>query len=251
MTDFWTNDAAIDKETPIPLYFQVKNMVKEKIENGSLKEGDAIPSEAEFCEYLGISRATVRQAITELVSEGYLYRKRAKGTYVSAPKISAGFFSRLESFHTEMEEKGMKPSTKVISISKMEASGDICGRLGLAEHTPVIYLERLRCADGQPVVYVETYLPYHGMELLLEQDFENQSLYQLMEDLFGRRVVRATRKIEAVIATPKEAALLQMPDKGAICLVRTTAYTAGGLPVEYSNARYRGDRNEFMVELIR
>jgi len=173
MEEFWKDYAALDKDTPIPLYFQVKNMVKSKIENGLLKEGDSIPSEAEFCEYLGISRATVRQAITELVAEGYLYRKRAKGTYVAIPKISAGFFNRLESFNTEMKEKGMKPSTKVISISKIEASEDICNKLGLNEQSPLIYLERLRYADGQPVVYVETYLPYHGMELLLEQDFEN------------------------------------------------------------------------------
>lgn len=251
MTEFWLNQIALDKETPIPLYFQVKNMIKKRIENGSLTEGDAIPSEMEFCEYLGISRATVRQAITELVAEGYLYRKRAKGTYVAAPKISARFFSRLESFHTEMEEKGMKPSTKVLSVSKIEGGSDICSRLGLDEQTPLIYLERLRYADGEPIVYVETYLPYDGMEQLLEQDFENQSLYQLLEDMYGRRVTRATRKIEAVMANSKEAVLLQMPDKGPVCLVRTTAYTASGLPVEYSNARYRGDRNEFMVELIR
>ena len=193
----------------------------------------------------------MRQAITELVAEGYLYRKRAKGTYVAIPKISAGFFNRLESFNTEMKEKGMKPSTKVISISKIEASEDICNTLGLNEQSPLIYLERLRYADGQPVVYVETYLPYHGMELLLEQDFENQSLYQLLEELYAYRITRATRKIEAVIANSKEALLLQMPDQGAICLVRTIAYTAEGIPIEYSNARYRGDRNEFMVELIR
>ncbi len=251
MTQNWLDKVILDKETPIPLYFQVKKMIKERIEKGLLTEGDTIPSEAEFCEQLGISRATVRQAITELVAEGYLYRKRAKGTYVAAPKISAFFFSRLESFNTEMTEKGMKPSTKVLSIRKIEPVGDICSHLGISGQAPLIYLERLRYADGQPIVYVETYLPYEGMEKLLEQDFEKRSLYELMEKLYGQRVTRATRKIEAVMATAREAALLQMPDKGPVCLVRTTAYTGSGSAIEYSNARYRGDRNEFMVELIR
>lgn len=251
MSDSLLDCIVLDKDTPIPLYFQVKKAIKGWIEKGTLREGDAIPSEAEFCTRLGISRATVRQAITELVNEEYLYRKRAKGTYVAAPKIPARFFSRLESFNAEMIEKGMHPTTKVLSLKQVEAIPEVCEKLGMGEKAPLIYLERLRYADGQPIVYVETYLPYEGMEELLKQDFENQSLYELLEGIYETRITRADRKIQAVLARPKEAALMQMPDKGAICLVRTVAYTADGTAIEFSNARYRGDRNEFIVELIR
>jgi GntR family transcriptional regulator len=245
------SDINLNKSTPVPLYFQLKQQVLERILSGTLSVDEQIPNELELGQALGVSRSTVRQAVSELVSEGYLHRVKAKGTFVSRPKVDEGFLQKLESFNSEMTQKGLRPSTKVLAQKAEPGPDKINRRLGIPPGSPVIYLCRLRYADGEPVVYLETYLPYDRYACLLEEDFSEQSLYSLLECKYNARVVKAVREIEAVPATPMEARFLNIPRNAAVCLVKTLAYTAGDVPVEYSVARYRGDRNKFSVELIR
>lgn len=247
----WLNRLNVDKTIPIPLYYQIKQAILDLILEGTLTEGQLLPTEADFCNQCHISRPTIRQALSELVAEGYLYRQRAKGTFVAEPKIAARFLNELESFNEEMIQKGMKPKTAVLSLRVIKGSKNINEKLRIDNDADLIYLERLRFADGKPVVYLETCLPYKGFELLAEQDFMQQSLYNLLEKLYGIRVEKVVRKIEAVNATVRESGLLEMEKRDAVCLVRTIAYMAGDIPVEYSIARYRGDRNQFTVELHR
>ena len=119
------NNLIINKNIAIPLYYQLKSFMLESINTGLLKEGDMIPSEDEFCKLLNISRPTVRQAFKELVSEGYLERRRAKGTYITKPQICNKFLSTLVSFNTEMIEKGMEPKTNVLSFKIIEFDDEV------------------------------------------------------------------------------------------------------------------------------
>lgn len=239
----------IDKDTPVPLYYQIKQLILAAINDGELKGGDALPTELEFCQKCDVSRPTVRQAYSELVSERYLYRLKGKGTFVAEQKIDGRFLNKLESFHDEMKQKGMTPSTKVLSLKQIPGEARICKKLQLADTEPLIYLERLRFADGEPVVYLETYLPYSKLSGLTDKDFETNALYSLIEEECHEKVVRVARELEAVIATPKEAELLNQKSDKAICFVKTIGYTKQDVPVEYSIARYRGDRNKFKIEL--
>ncbi len=250
-SDFWRQKIHIDKLSPIPLYFQMKQAILEAVRDGTLQEGDMIPSELDLCDMHDISRSTIRQTLSELVMEGYLTRRRAKGTVVAAPKIDARFLNKLQSYNEEMRQKGLEPSTRLMNLKVLEGVRHINEKLRLEASEPLIYLERLRCADGEPLVYLETYIPYNIFPLLMKQDFTNGSLYEYMEKLYEKRVSRVVRKLEAVIANAAEAQLLDIAKGAPVCLVKTVAYTAGGEPVEYSVARYRGDRNEFSVELYR
>ncbi len=250
-SDFWRQKIHIDKSSPIPLYYQMKQAILEAVHDGTLKEGDMIPSELDLCAMHDISRSTIRQTLSELVMEGYLTRQRAKGTVVAAPKIDARFLNKLQSYNEEMRQKGLVPSTRLMNLKVLEGVRHINEKLRLDVSEPLIYLERLRCADGEPLVYLETYIPYNSFPLLLKQDFTNGSLYEYMERLYDKRVSRVIRKLEAVIANSAEAQLLDIARGAPVCLVKTVAYTASGEPVEYSVARYRGDRNEFSVELYR
>jgi len=99
-------DEVLDKSTPIPLYFQLKEIIKDKIDSGKLKPGDILPSERELSQVYQISRPTIRQALKELVNEGLLYREKGKGTYVSKPKINYGFIQKLTTFYDDIKEKG-------------------------------------------------------------------------------------------------------------------------------------------------
>ena len=249
--DVQTLFPGIDKQAPIPLYYQLKQQILRHISEGTLQFGDLLPSEAEICEKLKISRPTVRQAMGDLTAEGYLTRQKGKGTFVARPKIQGGFFQKLQSFEEEMRQRGLVPSTRVLRLALIDGDSRSCDALGIPEGDRVILLERLRFANGEPIVWVETYLPYQRFPRLLAVDFERQSLYRELEHTYLVPVERVVREIEAVNATAREAELLEIQKNAALCFVKTIAYDYDGVPVEYSRAHYSGDRNRFSVELRR
>ena len=242
----------LDKNVPIPLYYQLKKQLLSLIEDGALKGGDQLPPEKELCEQLNISRPTVRQAFGELSNEGYLSRFKGSGTFVSAPKVSARFFNKLESFNYEMQMKGKTPTSKVLLLEKTTTFPKANEALGLPIHEPLIHLTRLRFADDVPLVLVDTFLPYSQFPQLLEVDFETKSLYNVLEKEYNTYIHRVSREIEAVTARRKEAELLQCSQNQALILVESLAYATGkSKPTEFSIARYRGDINTFSVEVHR
>ena len=246
-------DYILHKDIPVPLYYQLKLQLLADIKEGRLRVGDMLPPECELCKKLGVSRPTVRQAMSELVSEGHLTRCKGKGTFVAAPAVrpvDARFFQGLQSFNEEMLQKGLAPSTRVMNLEMVSNRSDIAEALRLKNDNRLIYLNRLRSANGQPLVVVETWLPYAPFRALMEENFEEKSLYALMEQKFGVCVDRATRQFEAASVSPEDAKLLGMDAGRAVCRVHTLAYSREA-PVEYSVARYRGDRNVFTVELYR
>lgn len=249
--DVQTLFLSVDKNAQTPLYYQIKQQILHQISTGALRLGDLLPPEAEICEKLNISRPTVRQAMGDLVAEGYLTRRKGIGTFVSRPKIEGGFFQKLQSFDEEMRQKGLVPSTKVLRLNLVDGKSSISEKLKLRPEEKLIFLERLRFANEEPIVWVETYLPYARFPRLLGVDFERQSLYKELEHSYLAPVERVVREIEAVNASAQEAELLRIPKNAALCFVKTVAYDYNGVPVEYSRAHYRGDRNRFSVELHR
>lgn len=246
-------DYTLHKDIPVPLYYQLKLQLLADIREGRLQVGDMLPPECDLCRQLGVSRPTVRQAMSELVAEGHLTRCKGKGTFVATPSVrpvDARFFAGLQSFNEEMLQKGLVPSTQVLGVEVVNDRPDIAHSLRLTGDTRLIHLSRLRSANDQPLVVVETWLPYARFRGLEEEDFICHSLYALMEDKYGSRVERCTRQFEAASVLPEDARLLGMEAGRAVCRVYTLAY-CGDEPVEYSVARYRGDRNIFTVELFR
>ncbi len=241
----------INKNSPIPVYYQIKQMILEPILSGKINVGDMLPTEIELCEKCCVSRTTIRQALNELVSEGYLNRIKGKGTFVSKAKIQAEFLNKLLSFNEEMHSKALMPSTKVLALKVIDGNPEVNKKLELNENEKIIYLERIRYANGEPIVSLVTYLPYIPYQALIKVDFEKESLYELLEEKYNQRVVRVKRKIEAVNATKKESEQLGIPKNAAISLVKTIGYTKTEKPIEYSVARYRGDRTEFNIDLYR
>jgi GntR family transcriptional regulator len=242
----------LEKKIPIPLYYQLKRQILALIENSVIHSGDPLPPENEWCEMLGISRPTVRQALSELVNEGYLNRYKAKGTFVSKPKVDDLFFNKLESFNKEMIAKGLLPETEVKELKKIPGPHEANERLWLSLDAPLIFLSRLRSVDKVPLVYIETFLPYEPYKKLMDIDFKVNSLYESLETLCNVRVNRAQREIEAVNAGQKEAELLQIAKNKALSLVKTVAFAKNSAnPVEFSIAHYRGDMNKFRVDIFR
>jgi GntR family transcriptional regulator len=242
----------LDKNVPIPLYYQLKKQVLSLIENSVITEGDMLPPENELCELLQVSRPTIRQAFTELVNEGYLDRHKGKGTFVSKPKVDDRFFSKLESFNTEMISKGLTPHTKVIAVKKIECPHEANDRLCIPLNAPILYLSRLRAVDNIPLVYVETFLSFEKYGKIMNVDLTINSLYDSLEEIYHIRVSRVRREIEAINAHRGEAELLQIARNRAVSLVKTVSYPENSTdPVEFSVARYRGDMNKFSIDVYR
>jgi len=199
---------SLDKSIPIPLYYQLKRQILSLIEDSTIKEGELLPPENDLCKILNVSRPTIRQAFSELVNEGYLNRYKGKGTFVSAPKINDHFFRKLATFHDEKSEKGYDPKTIVVKLEKISGPHEANERLSIPLDAPLIYLCRVRSADGIPLVYVETFLPFDEYKDIMQVDFSTNSLYDTLEKIFNKRVNRVLREFFAVNASQKESELL-------------------------------------------
>lgn len=244
------NASQINKSVPIPLYFQLKELILSEIKAGNYKNGGLIPTEKELSDAFTISRTTVRQAITELVSEGWLYRVKSKGTFVSQPKISQDYIKTIESFNEQMFRSGLTPTTEVLEFKTMKADDQIAKNLQIAEHDLVIFLHRKRLANGEPIVTSKTYLPYSECSFLLENNLESEQLYSILKIRDNTKIFRIDRIVEAVEAKTADVKLLDMKRGKPIQHFTSIGYNALGKPVEYTLSRYRGDRNSFEITVV-
>ncbi|HSW36245.1 MAG TPA: GntR family transcriptional regulator [Candidatus Limnocylindrales bacterium] len=235
----------------IPYYFQLKEHLKLMIEDNKLLEGEQIPSELDLCQSFGVSRTVVRQAINELVNEGLLTRRKGKGTFVARPKIIGNLLQNLSGLHREMTGKDLSIVNKVLGFSVVKAGKKISEKLQLAAGEKIFQLVRLRFINDEPIVYVTSYIPYALCPGLSNEDFSRQSLYATLEEKYGLEIDMSRRSIEAIAATDDVAALLDIDPNAPLLFLKSISYLKNGHPVEYFEAKHRGDRSGFEVELVR
>lgn len=242
---------SLNKDIPIPLYYQLKEVLLEYIKNYHEDLEEPIPTEMELSNQFNISRPTVRQAINELAVEGYLTRVKGKGTFILKPRITQKFLLALDSFNDEMRQKGLTPSTKLLSGKVVPSNERVSNALGVKSGTDVVELRRLRFADGEPIVVVVTYIAQEKCSGLLAKDLEGRSLYEILESDYGLTIYSATRNLEAIAAGSYEAHLLEIEKGDPVHFSESIVYLMDGSPIEYSLAKYRGDRNSFTVKYTR
>ncbi|MFH1926860.1 MAG: GntR family transcriptional regulator [Chloroflexota bacterium] len=241
----------IDRRNPLPLYSQLEAIILEMMQSGELKPHEPIPTESELVQRYGLSRTTVRQAVGNLVKGGYLYRKRGKGTFVSRPKQQHGL-EKLTSFSEDMRSRGMKPSSEVLKLEIVKASGHTTERLEIAEGTPVWKIARLRFADGEPMCIQTSYIPTGLVRDIEIADVDGEgSLYELLENKYHLSLREADETLDAALAWPEEARLLGI-QRGAPLMVRKRiTFLADGRPVEFVTTYYRADRYRCMFHTYR
>ncbi len=238
----------LDKNYPLPLYFQLKELLREKIASGEWKPGDMVPSERELSEQYHISRMTARQALRELAIEGILRREPGRGTFVAEPKIEHGL-TRLTGFTEDMKARGLKPGAKVIRLVLIEPPVLARRALQIPPDKKIVLLERLRLAGGEPIALETSHLYFNGVENLLTEDFENNSLYQILSEKYHLTPARAVQKIGADLCSHRERELLQIPEGAPVLRNKRVTYDAWGRPFEYTESAYRADRYVFQAEL--
>lgn len=241
--------STLKRQHAVPLYIQLKQLLTAEIANGSLLPHSRVPSERELSERHGISRMTARQALAELVQEGRLYASAGKGTFVAEPKITQSV-QALTSFSDEMRARGLVPTTQVVQRDLVPASTAIANRLQLAEDSPVICLDRLRLANGEPMALETAYLAFDGMERLLTLDLTG-SLYALLLQEFNLVPSEAFQEFEARLVQPRECTLLHVDNGSPVLTLQRTTFDTARRPFEYVQSVYRGDRYRFGARLVR
>ncbi len=240
----------VDKNGPLPIYYQLKQLIRGKIAAGDWRPGQLIPSERELCLEHAISRMTVRQALQELVTEGVLRREQGKGTFVTQPKIEQPL-GKLTSFTQDMLARGKAVRSQVLRQEEAPAQAEVAEALNVAAGTPVVLIERLRLTNGEPLALETCYLHFPFCQRLIGEDLANQSLYAVLDTRYGLVPYRALERIEAAIADGHLPALLDLHRGAAVLRMHRTSFDLTGRPFEHTLSVYRGDKYVFNVELIR
>lgn len=241
----------INKSSPVPIYYQLEEIIKDLIEKGELKPGDSLPAEREYAEQFQISRMTVRQALNELVNDGYLYRVKGKGTFVAErkPKIEQAL-QGLTSFTEDMKARGMKPGSQLLQFEIIQATSLIANQLGIQEYGPVYEMKRIRLADNEPMALETNYISTNFIKGLTEK-IVNQSLYSYIEKQLNLKIDYASQVIESSVANELEAEYLNILPGAPIMLIQRNTFLKDGTPVEFVKSTYRADRYKFMIQMNR
>ena len=238
----------VSRQSKSPLYEQIYQLLRNKIADGQLRPGDLLSSEAELVEQYQVSRATVRQALDELVSDGLIQRKQGRGTFVLPPNVEQGLV-RIVSFTEDMRRRGLEPGTKLISAELIPATDLLARHLEIPVDEPLARIERLRLADGEPMSIETSFLVHRYCPGILEQDYTSRSLRKMLEERYGLRMSSARQSIRAIMATTEIASALSVENNAALLFIERISYTEYNLPIEYLRLFHRGDRYTLHGEL--
>lgn len=235
----------LDRSKPLALYYQIAEVLRQRIESGELKPGEAIPTEEELQRLFGVSRATVRQAVRQLVTDGLLRLERPRGTFVTRPKLQETL-PELISFSNEVRQQGLAPSARVLAVAVEPATPYVAQRLGVAEGASTLRLDRLRLANGEPIAVMYSHLAaWTGLDPA--GDYTG-SLHTLLGQR-GIRLVDADQIIEATTAAAEQARLLGCRRGSALLKVDRVNFSAEERGVEHVVALYRADRYAYRLRL--
>jgi GntR family transcriptional regulator len=230
------------------LYCQLEELIREKIATGEWQPGDLIPSERELSEKYSISRMTARQAMNELANEGLLRRVQGKGTCVAKPKIEQRL-ARLTGFTQDMRKRGLRPGARVLRLEMVAPPRLSAEALQIDPHQSVVLLERLRIAGDEPMALETCYLHFDRAPGLLEESFEDCSLYELLTETYDVVPSRAEQQMEAGLCSRRERKLLGLQEGAPVLKNRRITFDQRNRPFEYTESVYRGDRYVFYAEL--
>lgn len=233
----------VNKNSPLPLYYQLKENILEQIINDEFKKDDKLPSERELAEYHDISRMTVKKAVDILVDSGYLYKKQGSGTYIASGREKYTI-SPLASFTKEMLKKGLDFRSKVIKFEKIYDE-KVSEKFNLNPKTEFYHLQRLRLIEDQPFLLENTYLPEYILPNLSIEELENDSLYKILKEKYNINLQKAEAEIEAVVISEEIADKMKLKDGMLGIYYEQFSKNAEGEIIEYTSAYYRNDNYRF------
>ena len=236
-----------DRRRPEPLWHQVEQAIRSRIERGEWPTGSQIPAEDRLCEMLGVSRITVRHAIRNLEESGLLRREHGRGTFVNRATIVAGTRD-LTSFTSEMSHLGLIAGSRILDASLVPASPEVAGALGIEADAPVVRIRRLRFGGSAPIGIQTAHLPAERVPGFLDDGPLEGSLYERLRSRYGIAPLEAHEVYRVALAGEADAALLDVPAGSPAFMIERTSVDARG-PFEFTVSMMRGDLYEIRANL--
>jgi GntR family transcriptional regulator len=242
----------LDTNSLIPLYYQIREQLRQQITSGQLETGDALPSEAQICAETGVSRMTARQALTQLANEGLVTRQRGRGTFVAAPKatLDSSQFP-LQSYTELLGQIGLQAGAAVLAQVVEPATEAVAAQLKLNPGDPVVRITRQRLMRGEAMSLEISVYPHSRCPDLASLNLTNQSIYRLLEERFDLAPAYATDTVELSVAGAYEAKELKISEGVPVVLVTRLSFLEDDTPIEFTQIIHRGDRFKSVVRRSR
>ena len=232
-----------------PLYYQIQQNLKEKIAKGELKVGDKLPNEERLADSYGVSRMTVRSAITQLVNEGLVKRQQGRGSFITIPRLEAKP-PRLNSFFLEMKSKGFDPTSIVLDLRVIDSSDIISNYLDLKHWEKVVKLQRLRIVNGVPIAFQANYIPEKFVPNIVKENFEKQSFKLLIEEKYGLEQGHAVERIKAQSCDEEAAKYLNLKNGDPVLFVERLSYFPDETPLLIAHTVFNSERYTYIATLF-
>lgn len=240
----------IDKKSPIPVYAQIVDSIRALLRELCLAPGAPFPPERVMCERIGVSKMTLRHAYGLLERDGLIESHRGRGTFVAQPHMEKNL-PEMRSFSEEMAARGKTASSRVLRLRVKQPGSRTQQFLALAEGQKVYEIQRLRLADNVPIAIETVELPEHLLPRLQEFDLQGASLYRILEESYGIRLVRCREEISAAMPDASQKKLLQLDRAVALLVIKRMSYAANDQPVELAVTVYCGDMYTAAIDAVR
>jgi len=230
-----------------PIYKQIADLLRDKIEKEEYQFGQFIPSERELSSRYGVNRLTVRKSIACLVEEGLLLPRPGKGTYVNRPKINSPL-DTIQGTGPFLREMGLTPTNRLIYSGKRKAGWKYASIFNISQEDDIFQIFRVRLGDGEPFFLEYTYLPNDLIPNIEQYDFTVYSLYDLF-NLQGIVLAGDTQTLEIVSVTSPQSTLLNVPDGEQVFMITDTSTNINGRIVEYTKSYSSGKKFTFSTTM--
>lgn len=230
------------KDSEVPLYLQVSEWIRENIYKGELTTGDRVPSENQIMEMLGVSRGTVKKAVTMLVNEGLLVQVQGKGTFVKSENISYSLGEGLLSFAESLESQHLHFETEVIESRRDVASRLVASKLGIEVGAPILYLKRVRSVEGEKVMLIENRINLAHCPGIEEIDFNKNNLFPTVERLSGKKISSSESRYAAKIIGAERGHYLEVHEDAPVLHLEQIVYFENNIPLEFGNVWLKSDK---------
>ncbi len=231
----------LDERSPVPLYYQLQEIIRSRIDNGQWGPGQQLPPEADLCQEFNLSRGTVRQALSDLVREGMLHRRRGKGSFVATPKIQQDLQSLMGFSSYVKNVLGADLGSRLISARVIPATASLAKTLGVREGSDIVEIRKVKLVDDQPFFLSAAFLPRDANPGLEKDDHSDGSLIQLLREKYGLQVAKVKGWFEPVLVTEYEASLLDVEKDSPAMLYQRIRFDADDKPLMLSKNVIRGD----------
>jgi GntR family transcriptional regulator len=239
--------ARVEPDGLVPLYHRIKEALTLQIRSGAWRPGDEIPSELELCRHYGVSRWTLRQAISELVRQGLVSRRRGRGSFVSQPKLEGNVRG---SYHQYLREGvPFDAHARILRCVRRVLGGDISRILRIPDQEDVYQLERIRFAQSTPLSLEDSYIPARLCPGLETKDLSDVYLYEVLRREYGAVFLRAEEYVEPAVADGYVAEHLRVSVGTPLFLIERHSYTLDDRVGEFRRAHVRGDLYRYRMDL--